>query len=80
MKIGFDVKPSGYFRIDAASLHVSAAAVEAMMARHHLADPSAALALEIEREAPGEPHRHPLMIAMVTEANRLLFVPPAGCA
>ena len=80
MKIGFDVQPSGYFRIEADSLHVDPGAVEALMARYHLADPTAALALEIEREAPGASHRHPLMMAMVCEANKLWWAQPAGRA
>ena len=80
MKIGFDVAPSGYFRIEAAALHVNPVAVEALMARYKVATPTDALALEIEREAPGDSHRHPLMIAMVSEANKLWFVPPAGRA
>ena len=80
MKIGFDVAPSGYFRIEAASLHVDVAAVERLMAHYRAHTPTEALTLEIEREAPGDAKRHPLMIAMVQEANKLWFSEPAGRA
>ena len=80
MKIGFDVQPSGYFRADAAALHVDPVMIEAMMMMHRCDDPSQALAAEIEREMPGAAHRHPLMVALVAEANKLWIAPVAGRA